>query len=88
MDHLTYEQYIEVIRTVGAQGVILSSDVGQIFSPTVSEAMREFFDEFQKRGIKEDEIVQMSVMNTNHLLFDPIETFEKKPAKGLADVSA
>jgi hypothetical protein len=88
MDHLTYEQYVEVIRTVGPKGVVLSSDVGQIFSPTVSEAMRDFFHEFQKRGIKEDEIVEMSVMNTNHLLFDPVETFEKKSAKGLADVSA
>jgi hypothetical protein len=70
MDHLTYEQYIAVIRGVGPQGVILSSDVGQIFSPTVGEAMREFFTEFGARGIKEDEIVQMSVINTNKLLFE------------------
>jgi predicted metal-dependent TIM-barrel fold hydrolase len=88
MDHLTYEQYIEVIRTVGPQGVVLSSDVGQIFSPTVSDAMREYFGEFQKRGIKEDEIVQMSVMNTNHLLFDSIETFETSLAKDRTAVPA
>jgi hypothetical protein len=73
MDHLTYDQYIEVIKSVGAQGVILSSDVGQIFSPTVGEAMREFFSEFRKRGIKEDDVVQMSVLNTNKLLFEERE---------------
>jgi hypothetical protein len=72
MDHLTYEQYISVIEAVGPQGVILSSDVGQIFSPNVGDAMREFFSEFQARGVKEDDIVQMSVLNTNRLLFEPM----------------
>lgn len=70
MDHLTYEQYLSVIEAVGPKGVILSSDVGQIFSPSVGDAMREFFTEFQKRGIREDDIVQMSVLNPNKLLFD------------------
>jgi hypothetical protein len=69
MDNLSYEQYIEVIEAVGAKGVILSSDVGQIFSPPVGEAMREFFGELRARGVAEDDIVQMSVLNTNHLLF-------------------
>jgi hypothetical protein len=72
MDNLTYEQYIAVIEAVGPQGVILSSDVGQIFSPTVGDAMREFFSELQKRGIKEDDITQMAVLNPNRLLFEEI----------------
>lgn len=72
MDHLTYEQYLGVIGAVGPQGVILSTDVGQIFSPPVGEALREFFGELGKRGVKEDDITQMSVVNTNHLLFDDI----------------
>jgi microsomal dipeptidase-like Zn-dependent dipeptidase len=70
MDHLTYEQYLAVVEAVGPQGVILSSDVGQIFSPTVADALREFFGELQKHGLKEDDIVQMSVINTNRLLFE------------------
>lgn len=70
MDDLTYEQYIEVIEAVGPQGVILSSDVGQIFSPTVADAMREYFSEFRKRGIREDDIVEMSVINTNRLVYE------------------
>jgi hypothetical protein len=70
MDHLTYEQYLAVIEAVGPQGVLLSSDVGQVFSPPVGEALREFFDEFQKRGVKEDAIIQMAVLNPNRLLFE------------------
>lgn len=70
MDHLTYEQYLAVIEAVGPQGVILSTDVGQIFSPPVGEALREFFSELIKRGVREDDITQMAVLNPNRLLFD------------------
>ncbi|GAA4110022.1 DUF6282 family protein [Aminobacter aganoensis] len=73
MDDLSYEQYIEVIEGVGSQGVILSSDVGQVFSAGVGDALREFFSELQARGVKEDDIVQMSVMNTNKLLFEDMK---------------
>jgi hypothetical protein len=52
--------------------VLLSSDVGQIFSPPVGEALLEFFSELQKLGIKEDYITQMSVLNPNRLLFEAI----------------
>ena len=76
MDHLTYEQYTAVIEAVGPEGVILSSDVGQVFSPAVGDALREFFSELQKRGIKEDDIVQMWVLNTNKLLFESMEKLE------------
>jgi hypothetical protein len=72
MDHLTYSQYLAVIEAVGPQGVLLSSDVGQIFSPPVSEALLEFFNELQKEGVTEDHIAQMAVLNPNHLLFDTI----------------
>jgi hypothetical protein len=70
MDHLTYEQYMAVVEAVGPRGVLLSSDVGQIFSPPVGDALREFFSEFKKRGIKEDDIAQMAVLNPNRLLFE------------------
>jgi len=70
MDHLTYDQYLAVIEAVGPRGVLLSSDVGQIFSPPVGDALRGFFDELRKRGVKEDDIVQMSILNPNRLLFD------------------
>jgi Family of unknown function (DUF6282) len=80
MDHLTYEQYLAVIEAVGPKGVILSTDVGQVFSPTVGDALREFFTEFRARGIKEDDIVQMSVLNTNKLLFESMESSAAAPS--------
>jgi hypothetical protein len=70
MDHLTYTQYLAVIEAVGSQGVLLSSDVGQIFSPPVSEALLEFFNELQKRGVTEDYITEMAVLNPNRLVFE------------------
>jgi hypothetical protein len=70
MDHLTYSQYLSVIEAVGSQGVILSSDVGQLFSPPVGEALREFYGELNRHGVKEDDIAQMAVLNPNRLLFD------------------
>jgi hypothetical protein len=69
MDHLTYEQYCAVIEAVGPEGVVLSSDVGQVFSPPAGEALRTFFDELMRRGIKEDAIAQMAVLNPDRLLF-------------------
>ena len=83
MDHMTYDQYLGVIEAVGPQGVVLSSDVGQIFSPPVGDALREFFTEFQARGIREDDIVEMSVLNTNKLLFESMET-KAEPASAHA----
>jgi hypothetical protein len=50
--------------------VILSSDVGQLFSPPVGEALREFYGELNRHGVKEDDIAQMAVLNPNRLLFD------------------
>jgi hypothetical protein len=69
MDHLSYAQYCAVIEAVGPEGVVLSSDVGQVFSPPVGEALREYFTELMKCGIKEDAIAQMAVLNPHRLLF-------------------
>jgi hypothetical protein len=69
MDHLTYDQYCAVIEAVGPEGVVLSSDVGQVFSPPVGESLREFFAELMACGIKEDAIAQMAVLNPHRLLF-------------------
>lgn len=69
MDHLTIGAYADVIRTVGADGCILSSDVGQVFSPPLAEAMRTFFAMLRGEGIPEDDIARMSVVNPRKLLF-------------------
>jgi len=69
MDHLRYEDYVAVIEAVGSEGVVLSSDLGQPFSPPVGEGLRSYFDELRKRGVRDDAIERMAVINPHRLLF-------------------
>ncbi|UCE30795.1 MAG: hypothetical protein JSW68_12200 [Burkholderiales bacterium] len=69
MDHLSYESYAAVIEAVGAEGVVLSSDLGQPFSPPVGEGLREYFDCLRGQGVRDDAIEQMAVLNPHSLLF-------------------
>lgn len=69
MDNLSIKQYVEIIEAVGPEGCILSSDVGQPFSPTVGDALREYFAELKKGGVREDDIARMSILNPRQLLF-------------------
>jgi hypothetical protein len=70
MDNLSIAQYVEVIEAVGPEGCILSSDVGQPFSPPVGEALREYYAALQQGGVREDDVARMSVLNPRRLLFD------------------
>jgi hypothetical protein len=70
IDDLTIHDYVEVIRSVGPEGVILSSDCGQTFTPPVAESMRTFFDLLRGAGIRDNEIIQMSILNPHKLLFE------------------
>jgi hypothetical protein len=69
IDDLTIDDYLEVIHAVGPEGVILSSDCGQTFTPAIGESLREFFTLLRQAGISDDDITQMSVINPNRLLF-------------------
>ncbi len=69
MDNLAISQYAELIEAVGPEGCILSSDVGQPFSPPVGEALREYFEALEQGGVREDDIARMSVLNPRALLF-------------------
>jgi Family of unknown function (DUF6282) len=69
MDDLSIKQYVEIIEAVGPEGCILSSDVGQPFSPTVGDALREYFAELKQGGVREDDIARMSILNPRDLLF-------------------
>lgn len=68
MDDLGTGRYVDTIRAVGTEGCILSSDVGQTFSPTVSDAMRQYFAMLQGEGVSEDEIIQMSIINPRRII--------------------
>jgi len=74
IDDLSIEEFVEVIRAVGSEGVILSSDCGQTFTPSMADSWRIYFELLQKAGISENELVQMAVVNPNKVLFDPALT--------------
>jgi hypothetical protein len=69
MDHLSYEQYVEVIRAVGPEGVVLTTDLGQVMNMRVADGWREYMAELKKRGIKDDDITRMAVVNPHGILY-------------------
>ena len=69
MDHLSYEQYVDVVRAVGPEGVILTTDLGQVMNMRVADGWREYMVELKKRGVKDDEIARMAVLNPHRLLY-------------------
>ena len=69
MDHLSYEAYVDVIRAVSPEGVILTTDLGQVMNMKVADGWREFMAELKKRGVKDDDIARMAVLNPHRLLY-------------------
>ncbi len=69
MDKLTIDHYVEVIEAVGAEGVILSSDLGQTFTMPMAEGLKTFFALLAKAGVNEDDIARMSILNPREILF-------------------
>jgi len=71
MDHLTYEQYVEVIEAVGPEGVVLTTDLGQVMNTDVADGWRQYMQELKRRGVGEDAISRMSVLNPHRILYEP-----------------
>src|SRR2546421_243649 len=69
MDHLSYESYVDVMRAVGPEGVVLTTDLGQVMNMKVADGWREYMAELKKRGVKEDEIARMAVLNPHRVLY-------------------
>jgi hypothetical protein len=61
-------EMVDIIRTVGAERCILSTDLGQIWNPLPVEGMRMFIVTLVKYGINEDEINLMAKINPGKLL--------------------
>lgn len=68
MDGIAIEKIAEQIKNVGADSVILSSDVGQEFSPSPSEALLDFAKKLMEVGITIEEIEKMLVENPKKIL--------------------
>ena len=58
----------DLIRTVGAEKCIMSTDLGQIWNPPPVEGFRMFIVTLLKYGITEDEINLMAKTNPGKLL--------------------
>ena len=70
IDDFSIDDYMEVIEAVGPDGVILSSDCGQTFTPTVADSAREFHELLRQAGVSDDDLELMSVINPNRVLFE------------------
>jgi hypothetical protein len=69
VDHCTLRQYLDVIRSVGPEGVVLSSDLGQAQMPSMGEGFRHFFQLLRSNGVAEQDIIRMAIINPRRLLF-------------------
>lgn len=68
MDGIAIAKIAQQIKAVGPVSVIMSSDVGQIFSPPPSQALAEFAELLIEEGIALKDIETMLVKNPKKLL--------------------
>lgn len=68
IDKIPIKKIAKQIRFVGADRCIVSSDVGQTFSPSPDKALIQFIKLLKSEGITDQELKTMLVTNTNALL--------------------
>jgi len=68
IDKISIPKIVNQIKKVGSNSVILSSDVGQTFGPSPSEALLKFSTLLNKRGMQNNELFTMMVTNPKKLL--------------------
>lgn len=68
IDKIPLDQIIKQIKYVGAASTILSSDVGQAFSPSSSEGLLKFVSKLNRYGFTENEFKRMLSDNPRRLL--------------------
>jgi|SRR3989338_918423 len=73
IDQIPMEKIAEQIRAIGSEKCIISSDVGQVGSPSPSEAMKVFAKLLLEQGLSEKDIEIMGRDNPRKLI-----GFEKK----------
>jgi len=69
IDHLPIEVYVEVVRTVGPDKVVLSSDLGQVNRKTLTEGWLDYRSQLASRGVSDGEFETMASANPHRLLF-------------------
>jgi uncharacterized protein DUF6282 len=61
---VTWERWIENIRSAGPESSVLSTDLGQVFNPPVEDGMALMVDRLLDAGFGEEEVYVMAVVNT------------------------
>jgi Family of unknown function (DUF6282) len=61
---VTWETWIENIRATGPESSVLSTDLGQVFNPSVEDGMALMVDRLLDAGFTEEEVYVMAVVNT------------------------
>lgn len=64
----TLEQAVKDIRLIGAEHIVLSTDLGQPELPDPVDGLAEFLDKLSACGITKSELEQMTVVNPRRLL--------------------
>lgn len=68
----TIADYVDVIRAVGAQHFLISSDLGQYLNPLPADGMKAFIRALREQGISDGDIDLMARQNPARLLgLDP-----------------
>jgi predicted TIM-barrel fold metal-dependent hydrolase len=65
---ITVAEYARVIKLIGADHVLISSDMGQMQNPPHPQAMRSFITELKKQGITDEQIDLIARKNPARLL--------------------
>lgn len=68
IDKIPIKKIAEQIKSIGTEKCIISSDVGQITSPSPSEALEKFTELLKQQGVSEDELRMMGEKNPRKLL--------------------
>lgn len=68
IDDISMSKIVRQIKSIGPQSIILSSDVGQTFSPSPSIALTKFADNLLKQGVSYKELYYMFVINPKRLM--------------------
>jgi Family of unknown function (DUF6282) len=61
---VAWETWIENIRATGPESSVLSTDLGQVFNPSVEDGMALMVDRLLDAGFTEEEVYVMAVVNT------------------------
>jgi hypothetical protein len=64
---VTWERWIERIRTTGAANSVLSTDLGQVFNPPVEDGMALMVDRLLEAGFDEQDVQVMAVANSRRV---------------------